>query len=453
MKFHQALCYLLFPCSIVRDSLLVPSHDYIAALHHSIFLILHPLIFPSNNHNYNHNHSKATKLPKNQRRISRIPAPLKTESKIKTAKMQYGTALIALCGLVPAISSHMIMKTPTPYGAATINNSPLAADGSDYPCKQRPGVYDIGSAKNEMAIGTPQELSFTGSAVHGGGSCQVSLTKDLKPTKDSKFFVITSIEGGCPANSAGNLGEDPNGSGASTFQFAIPQGTEPGQYTLAWTWFNKIGNREMYMNCAPITVTGSKKARYLSSNATEAAFAFGLDDSTLPKRDLSSLPEMFKANIQSVSGDCHTADSADLAFPNPGKVVQKKGSSPLTPPTGNCGGSSSNAAGAQAAQPSAAAAAQPSAAAAAQPSAAAAQPSAAAAAQPSSAGSASSAGSSSAGSSAGSSSAGGMTCSSDGTHFQMGAGAPLQPVAAGTKCANGAIQMASAMKRSAKFRI
>ena len=99
-------------------------------------------------------------------------------------------------------SAHMIMKTPTPYGASSMTNGPLAADGSDYPCKQRPGVYDKGSASNTMAVGSPQTLSFTGSAVHGGGSCQLSLTKDLKPTKDTDFRVILSIEGGCPANTA-----------------------------------------------------------------------------------------------------------------------------------------------------------------------------------------------------------------------------------------------------------
>ena len=112
--------------------------------------------------------------------------------------MQFNMALMAL--LVSGASSHMIMKTPTPYGAASINNSPLVADGSDYPCKQRPGVYDKGSASNTMAVGSQQSLSFTGSAVHGGGSCQLSLTKDLKPTKDTDFRVILSIEGGCPAS-------------------------------------------------------------------------------------------------------------------------------------------------------------------------------------------------------------------------------------------------------------
>lgn len=43
--------------------------------------------------------------------------------------MQYGKAMTAILGLVPTCASHMIMKTPTPYGAGSINNSPLVADG------------------------------------------------------------------------------------------------------------------------------------------------------------------------------------------------------------------------------------------------------------------------------------------------------------------------------------
>ncbi|CAF9915976.1 MAG: hypothetical protein HETSPECPRED_002697 [Heterodermia speciosa] len=241
--------------------------------------------------------------------------------------MRFNKALMALLGSGLA-SAHMIMKTPTPYGASSMTNGPLAADGSDYPCKQRPGVYDKGSASNTMAVGSPQTLSFTGSAVHGGGSCQLSLTKDLKPTKDTDFRVILSIEGGCPANTAGNLPPDEHGSGASTFQYSIPQDVAPGDYTLAWTWFNKLGNREMYMNCAPITVTGGSKKRN--------ALAYDSEDNLFAKRDLSTLPKMFTANIQSVSGDCHTVKSSDLAFPDPGAVVQKKGNGTLVPPTGDC---------------------------------------------------------------------------------------------------------------------
>ena len=240
--------------------------------------------------------------------------------------MQYA-ALLALSGLAPA-AAHMLMKTPAPYGAATLNNSPLDASGSDYPCKQRPGVYEAAASKNTMAVGAPQTLSFTGSAVHGGGSCQLAITKDLKPTKDSKFGVILSIEGGCPSGASGNLGNDPSGSGASTFQYTIPAGIAPGDYTLAWTWFNKVGNREMYMNCAPITVTGGSGKRDLNDTIIP-----GVEDEVFEKRDLSSLPPMFKANIQSVSGDCHTKESTDLVFPDPGKNVIKAGkATDLGPP-------------------------------------------------------------------------------------------------------------------------
>lgn len=230
----------------------------------------------------------------------------------------YSAVALAITLLSSSANGHMTMKTPTPYGKSSLNNSPLAADGSDFPCKQRPGVYDAEGASNTMAIGEPQTLSFTGSAVHGGGSCQVSFTKDKEPTANSVWMVIHSIEGGCPAGVEGNLPEDPNGGGASTFEFKVPDGIEPGDYSMAWTWFNRIGNREMYMNCAPVTVTGggSKKRS---------------EDISLAKR--ADFPDMFKANL----GDgCSTTEGTNLQFPNPGQSVEKAPGAPLGPPSGSC---------------------------------------------------------------------------------------------------------------------
>ncbi|KAL8740607.1 MAG: hypothetical protein Q9190_006712 [Brigantiaea leucoxantha] len=241
--------------------------------------------------------------------------------------------------LLSGANAHMIMKTPTPYGKSSLNNSPLDASGSDFPCKQRSNVYDAEGADNVMPIGAPQTLSFTGSAVHGGGSCQISLSKDLKPTKDSKWMVIHSIEGGCPASAAGNLGSDPNGSGASTFQYSIPQGVDAGKYTLAWTWFNKIGNREMYMNCAPVTVTGGSKKREINETLLDAEMDASSHD--VFKRG-ASFPDMFKANI---GNGCTTKDSTDLQFPDPGSSVQKTPGGTLAPPTGSCAGGSGSSSG------------------------------------------------------------------------------------------------------------
>ncbi|KAL8719854.1 MAG: hypothetical protein Q9181_008004 [Wetmoreana brouardii] len=147
-------------------------------------------------------------------------------------------------------------------------------------------------------------------------------------------MVIHSIEGGCPAKAAGNLPENANGDGAAKFQYSIPQGINPGEYTLAWTWFNKIGNREMYMNCAPVTVTGGSKKR--DTHCANATAEYGSDEA-FDKRD-TSFPEMFKANIMP---DCKTKDSTDLQFPNPGASVEKAGDAKdLAPPVG-CGAASS----------------------------------------------------------------------------------------------------------------
>jgi hypothetical protein len=67
-----------------------------------------------------------------------------------------------------------------------------------------------------------------------------------------------------------------------------------GPAIFAWTWFNKIGNREMYMVCSPIEVVG------------------GTDDSTF----VDSLPPIFRANIP---GECITGASGSVInFPEPG---------------------------------------------------------------------------------------------------------------------------------------
>lgn len=152
-----------------------------------------------------------------------------------------------------------------------------------------------------MLVGTPQIPNFTGSAVHGGGSCHLSVTLDRKPTKDSKFKVIHSIEGECPGRSS-----------PSTFNFHVPKEVPNGQATLAWTWQNHIGNREFYMNCAPITVTGG-------ANDTSA---------------FEKLPDMAVANIASVN-QCSTIENFDYLYADPGQYFTKIGDGPFAP---LCGG-------------------------------------------------------------------------------------------------------------------
>ncbi|OJD37736.1 lytic polysaccharide monooxygenase [Diplodia corticola] len=210
-----------------------------------------------------------------------------------------GFVTLAGTMMVPIVDAHMIMANPVPYGVSTLNNSPLSGD---YPCKQRSGVYDV-STMNFMEVGKPQTLSFTGTAVHGGGSCQISVSLDKEPTVSSVFKVVHSIEGDCPGINGG----------PDTFNFQLPPDFPNGEFALAWTWFNKIGNREMYMNCAPITVTG------------------GADN----KDAYDKLPDMQLANIPQTT--CKTADSMVPLFPNPGDSVDKRGGGPFVDFQGDCG--------------------------------------------------------------------------------------------------------------------
>ena len=220
------------------------------------------------------------------------------------------TVAVAMLAMAPAVQSHMIMATPKPFGSP--NNSPLDPSGSDYPCHMTTVDTSTGPS-NDWAVGSTQTLSFSGSAVHGGGSCQVSITTDKTPTKDSKFKVIHSIEGGCPG-----VG------GPATFDFKVPDMLPDGDLVMAWTWFNKIGNREIYMNCANVKVTG------------------GASDTS----KFEKLPDMALANIQVGSGaTCKTAESSDYTFPGVGQngdTVDRVGSGPFV---ALCGGEASPATG------------------------------------------------------------------------------------------------------------
>jgi hypothetical protein len=241
--------------------------------------------------------------------------------------MHTSTAAFAVLGLTCAAQAHMVMTNPVPFGKSTLNNSPLAnpsdnaGTASDFPCKQRPGVYDAEGANTQMALGsTFANVSFMGSAVHGGGSCQFSITYDMEPTEKSIFKVIHSIEGGCPAkNTPGNLGDDANEVDPDTYSFTLPSNIPTGPAVLSWTWFNKVGNREMYQNCAPITLTAasSKRSEKLMQRDSAA---------------YNALPDMFVANINN-GGSCAT-QNGDLEFPDPGASVERFNQSALFPPTG-----------------------------------------------------------------------------------------------------------------------
>lgn len=77
------------------------------------------------------------------------------------------------------------------------------------------------------------------------------------------------------------------------------------------TWFNKIGNREMYMNCAPVTITNGGSG-------------LGTD-----------YPRTFVAQIG--TNECTIPEGIAVEFPYPGLVVQRGDGNKSAPPKGtNC---------------------------------------------------------------------------------------------------------------------
>lgn len=211
-----------------------------------------------------------------------------------------GSLAITVLFFFGQASSHMVMSHPYPFNKG-LDTTPLVnvkpgSAGSDYPCKQRPGVYDIGEhGVNDMAVGSPIALKFNGSASHGGGTCQIAISRDEKPDFKSVWKVIQVFEGGCPTPEDGN-------SGSTNFTFQIPKGFPNGRSTLSWTWYNKIGNREVYQNCAPIAISGG--------SGTNEVY--------------DSLPNLYLINLPTT--ECTTVETTDLEIPNPGQSVIKDSS-------------------------------------------------------------------------------------------------------------------------------
>ncbi|KAF3110093.1 hypothetical protein TWF103_004912 [Orbilia oligospora] len=213
--------------------------------------------------------------------------------------MHFTTAFIAAAAaFLPLASAHVKMTQPKPYAANT-DNAPLDPSGANFPCKFPGGVGSREDSKATYTPGVAGTFELTGGATHGGGSCQISITYDNPPTKNSVFKVVQSYEGGCPVVANGNIGDA--SMPLPVLPVQLPEGLKAGDAVFVWTWFNRVGNREMYMNCAPITIGGS-----------------GSSDSTF-----NSLPDMFVANINGAKNNaCTTKENLDIIFPNPGSNVR-----------------------------------------------------------------------------------------------------------------------------------
>lgn len=147
--------------------------------------------------------------------------------------------------LVSQGMAHMAMTYPPPLRSkenpfstsANIDysiTSPLSASGSDFPCKGTLNLLGTAAAQSVATWQAGQQYNMTiaGGANHNGGSCQAALSYD----KGQTFTVIHSYIGNCPP------------AGTSSFKFTVPADAPASSDALfAWTWFNNVGNRELYV--------------------------------------------------------------------------------------------------------------------------------------------------------------------------------------------------------------
>ncbi|ORY80245.1 hypothetical protein BCR35DRAFT_304434 [Leucosporidium creatinivorum] len=206
-------------------------------------------------------------------------------------------ALVALLHLALPVLAHIELKSPPginskfdPQTAEADKDysmtSPLNADGSNYPCKgyNTAANYAKLNSVDTLVAGSDYTITLDGTATHNGGSCQFAISYD----QGSTFAVIASIIGGCP------IGLE--------FTIPIPEDLpSASKATFSWTWENFSGNREMYMNCAIVDISGSDATSYTG-------------------------PSLFRANTFA-DGSCITTEGEEIVYPNPGPSVQYLGAS------------------------------------------------------------------------------------------------------------------------------
>ena len=207
------------------------------------------------------------------------------------------SALYMLLLALPPALCHVQMTWPAPlrskYNPSTPNNlidysiaSPLSASGSNFPCKGYQNDPDQLPAAHYTA-GSTYNVTLAGEATHGGGSCQLSLSYD----KGQTFRVIKSMIGGCPKT--------------LTYDFTVPSYAPSGEALFAWTWQNKVGNREFYMDCAVVQIDSADGGQQKRQDSHDT---------------MDGLPGIWKAAMKSVNS-CETVEGENPVYPHPGSDV------------------------------------------------------------------------------------------------------------------------------------
>ncbi|KAJ2555139.1 hypothetical protein EV175_002353 [Coemansia sp. RSA 1933] len=104
--------------------------------------------------------------------------------------------------------------------------------------------------------GQPITVQFLdNNAAHGGGHAQFSVSYDGGKTFAVVYEVLKYMFFNGPSSS--------NTPEVLSYTFTLPKDLpSSNNVVFAWSWVNAIGNREFYMNCADVAITGSSSSSY-----------------------------------------------------------------------------------------------------------------------------------------------------------------------------------------------
>jgi len=143
-------------------------------------------------------------------------------------------AVTALLQVPLLTNAHLHMMNMQGAYLTSQNLHPVDPSGSNFPCTAEDFNRKNGEGPT-IIPGKGSNIQLMGTAIHSGGSCQISITYDSPPNKNSDWRVIKSFEGGCPLKQVGNL---PESLGIDhrlpPLEYTVPQGIPSGAATIAW---------------------------------------------------------------------------------------------------------------------------------------------------------------------------------------------------------------------------
>ncbi|KAJ2558991.1 hypothetical protein EV175_000548 [Coemansia sp. RSA 1933] len=169
--------------------------------------------------------------------------------------------------LVASVSAHMTMTDPCPRFSPSCVTEPAALPaGASWDYNIKDPIADDGilcksntpwpSPVATWTAGQSITVQFLNNdAAHGGGHAQFSVSYDGGTTFAVVYEVLRYMFFTGPSDS--------NTPEVLSYTFTLPTDLPNSDSVIfAWSWVNAIGNREFYMNCADVAITGSSSSSY-----------------------------------------------------------------------------------------------------------------------------------------------------------------------------------------------